>query len=258
MIMLLFFGMARVIGVFSGKGGVGKTTTTVNLGATLSYEFNQNVTVIDTNTSSSCLALHLGLHFSPLTINSALKGESDVEDIIEVHGSNMKVIPASLRLSDSFIDHSRLPQIIEQVSQISDIILLDTAPSIGSETIWSLKCCDEAIIVTNPDLPSVIEALKMIKLSREYDVHVLGIVVNKYNKNGSLSLSEIYKICNVPIISLIPEDKNVPKSISAKIPVTHYKPYSKSSLAFKRLAADLINVEYKQDIFGIIRSKVGL
>lgn len=248
--------MTRVIGVFSGKGGVGKTTTTVNLGAALSYNFDKNVAVVDTNTSSSCLSLHLGMHFSPLTINSVLKGEAEVEEAIEVHGSKMRVMPASLRLTDSFVDHSRLPNIVETISRTSDIVLLDTAPSIGPETLWSLKCCNEAIIVTNPDLPSVIEALKMIKLAREYNVHILGLVVNRYHKHVSLSLSEIYKICNVPIISLVPEDKNVMKSIESRIPVTHYKQYSPSAIAFKKLAADIINEEYNLSLVENIRSKL--
>jgi septum site-determining protein MinD len=248
--------MARVIGVFSGKGGVGKTTTTVNLGAALSYNFDKNVAVVDTNTSSSCLSLHLGMHFSPLTINSVLKGEAEVDEAIEIHGSRMKVMPASLRLTDSFVDHSRLPSIVERISKTSEIVLLDTAPSIGPETLWSLKCCNEAIIVTNPDLPAVIEALKMIKLAREYNVHILGLVINKHNKNAALSLSEIYKICNVPIISLVPDDRNVMKSIESRVPVTHYKPYSPSAVAFKKLAADIINEDYSMGILESIRSKL--
>ncbi len=248
--------MSRVIGIFSGKGGVGKTTTTVNLGATLSYNFNKSVAIVDTNTSSSCLSLHLGMHFSPLTINSVLKGEANVEDVIETHGSKMMVIPASLRLSDSFVDHSRLPSIIDKVSKKADIVLLDTAPSIGPETLWSLKCCKEAIIVTNPDLPAVIEALKMIKLAKEYNIHILGLVVNRFKKDSSLSLSEIYKICNVPIISLIPEDKNVARSIESRVPVTHYKSHSKSAIAFKKLAAEMINEDYNAGIIEGIRSKL--
>ena len=159
--------MTRVIGVFSGKGGVGKTTTTVNLGAALAYDFGKSVTVLDTNTTSSCLSLHLGMHYAPLTINNVLRNEVKHDDAIEKHGSGMNVIPASIRLQDSFVDLSNLPDIVKSASKDSDIVLLDTAPSIGEETLWSLKSCDEALIVTNPDLPSVVEALKMIKLAQE-------------------------------------------------------------------------------------------
>jgi len=250
--------MARVIGIFSGKGGVGKTTTTVNLGAALAHEFNQNVTVIDTNTSSSCLSLHTGMHFSPLTINSVLKGEAKVHEVIETHGSKMKVIPASLRLSDSFVNLSKLPSVVEEVSKLSDIVLLDTAPSIGSESLWALRSCNEAIIITNPDLPSAIEALKMVKLCKEYNVEVLGLVVNKYRKRASLSLSEIYKICNTPIIGLIPNDKNIDKSINNRVPVIHYKPYSRAAVAFKKLAGEIINEGYSLSFLELFRSKLGV
>lgn len=250
--------MARVIGVFSGKGGVGKTTTTVNLGAALSYDFGKTVTVLDTNTTSSCLSLHLGMHYAPLTINNVLRNEVKHDDAVEKHGSGMSVIPASIRLQDSFVNLSKLPEVVKSVSKDSDIVLLDTAPSIGEETLWSLKSCDEALIVTNPDLPSVVEALKMIKLAQEYEVHVIGLIINKMKKKHALSLEEISKICNVPIISTIPLDEKVDQSIKINVPVVHFKPHSKSSLAFKRLASDIIGGEYKAGAFSKFRSKIGI
>jgi septum site-determining protein MinD len=250
--------MARVIGVFSGKGGVGKTTTTVNIGAAFSYDFGKNVTVIDTNTSSSCLSLHLGMHYAPLTINNVLRNEVKYDDAIEKHGSGMRVMPASIRLQDSFVDLSALPNIIKEASKDSDIVLLDTAPSIGDETLWSLKACNEAIIVTNPDLPSVVEALKMIKLANEYNVKVLGLVVNKMRKKHALSLDEISKICNIDIIATIPFDTRVDYSIEKNIPVVHLKPYSKSGQAFKKLASDLLGVTVEAGLWSKFRSKVGV
>lgn len=250
--------MAKVIGVFSGKGGVGKTTTTVNLGAALAYDFGKNVMVMDTNTTSSCLSLHLGMHYAPLTINNVLRNEVKHSDAVEKHGSGMNVIPASIRLQDSFVDLSNLPEIVKSASKGSDIVLLDTAPSIGEETLWSLKSCDEALIVTNPDLPSVVEALKMIKLAQEYEVNVIGLVVNKMKGKHALSLDEISKICNVPIISTIPLDERVDESIKVNVPVVHFKPHSKASLAFKKLASNIIGEEYKISAFSKFRSKMGI
>lgn len=250
--------MARVIGVFSGKGGVGKTTTTVNLGATLAYDFGKSVTVLDTNTTSSCLSLHLGMHYAPLTINNVLRNEVKHDDAIEKHGSGMNVIPASIRLQDSFVDLSNLPNIIKSASSDSDIVLLDTAPSIGEETLWSLKSCDEALIVTNPDLPSVVEALKMIKLAQEYEVGVIGLVVNKMKNKHALSIDEISKICNVPIIATIPLDNKVDHSIKINVPIVHFKPHAKASLAFKKLASDIIGEDYKVSAFSKFRSRIGI
>ncbi len=250
--------MARVIGVFSGKGGVGKTTAVVNIGATLAYDFDKSVTVVDTNTSSSCLSLHLGMHYSPLTINHLLKKEAKYEDVVETHGSGMNVIPASIRLNDSFVDMSNLPDVVKEASKTSEIVLLDTAPSIGSETLWSLKSCDEAVIITNPDLPSVVEALKMIKLADEYDVKVLGVVINKVKRKNSLTVEEIKRICNTEVISLIPLDFNVEDSIKQNIPIVHNRPFSRSSLALKELAAKIAGESYKPTPMERFRSVLGV
>jgi septum site-determining protein MinD len=250
--------MTRVIGIFSGKGGVGKTTAAVNIGAALAYDFDKNVTVIDTNTSSSCLSLHLGMQYSPLTVNHLLKKEAKYEDVVETHGSGMKVIPASIRLNDSFVDMSNLPKVVKQASENSEIVLLDTAPSIGSETLWSLKSCDEAVIVTNPDLPSVVEALKMIKLAEEHDVEVVGLVLNKMRKKNSLTTEEIERICNIDVIAKVPLDFSVEDSIKQNIPIVHNKPFSKSSLAMKELAARLVGMDYKPTNIERFRSVLGV
>jgi MinD-like ATPase involved in chromosome partitioning or flagellar assembly len=170
----------------------------------------------------------------------------------------MKVMPASIRLQDSFVDLAELPKVVDELSKESDIVLLDTAPSIGNETLWSLKSCSEAIIVTNPDLPSVVEALKMIKLANEYNVKVLGLVVNKMKKKHALSLDEISKICNVNIIATIPLDSRVDYSVEKNVPVVHLKPHSKSGQAFRKLASDLLGVAYEPGLWSKFRSKIGV
>lgn len=240
--------MARVIGVFSGKGGVGKTTVTANIGATLAHDFNKKVISIDTNTSSAGLSLHLGMQFYPITLNQILKGKANISDAIEVHPSGLGVIPASLNLGDAFIDHDKLPRVIEKLRSYADIILLDTAPALGERTLDTMKACDQALIVTNPDLPAAVEALKAVKLAKKHALEILGTVVNKVGNGTSLSLDEVEYICNIPVIASIPEEKAVTKSIEKHMPLVHYKPQSKAAQDFKALAADLIGERYERRV----------
>ena len=155
--------MGKVIGVFSGKGGVGKTTTVANMGSVIAHDFGKRVIAIDANTSGSSLGIHLGMHFNPLTLNNVMKGDVEVWSAISEHGSGMWVLPASIKLKDYFVDHSKLPKIIKKASKRFDIVLIDTAPTLGDETLWVMNAIDEAVMVINPDLPSVVESLKMAK-----------------------------------------------------------------------------------------------
>jgi len=100
---------------------------------------------------------------------------------------------------------------------------------------------DDLIIVTNPELPAVTDALKAIKLAEENGTRVLGVVVNRVKGlRHELTLNEIKSMLEVPIISVIPEDLAVPRSIAKRIPVVHHKPNSKASIEFHKLAARII------------------
>jgi len=255
---VLLINMGRIIGVFSGKGGVGKTTTVANLGSALSHDFGRKVIAIDANTSGSSLGIHLGMHFNPLTLNNVLKGDVEVWSAISEHGSGMWVLPSSIKLKDYFVDHSRLPKIIKKTSKRFDIVLIDTAPTLGDETLWVLNAIEEAILVINPDLPSVVESLKMAKLINNYGVKILGVVVNRDRKNAPLGDEQIENLMGLPIISKISDDKDVEKSIKYNVPVVHMEPYSKSALSFKKLAADIVDEKFQKPSFvEFIRWRLG-
>jgi septum site-determining protein MinD len=250
--------MTRVIGIFSGKGGVGKTTAVANIGSSLAHDFGKRVVTIDANTSGSSLGIHLGMQFNPINLNNVLRGEVTEWDALSEHGSGMWVLPASIKLKDYFVDHSKLPEIINKISKRFDIVLVDTAPSMGSETSWTFNAVREGIIVTNPDLPSVIDSLKMAKRISDHNIKILGVVVNRARKDAPMSNLEIEKLLDLPIISEVPEDKSIEKGIKFNVPAVHLYPYSKSSIAFKKLAADLVGEEFETPgFFQIFRRRVG-
>lgn len=240
-------GNGRAIGVFSGKGGVGKTTTAVNLAAALALDFKRNVALVDTNISSSSLGFHLGMHYSPYNINHVLRGEVSIDKAVGIHHSGIKVLPASIKLQDSFTKQYLLPKVVNYMSKYSEFVILDTAPSIGEETLWALRSVDEAVLVTTPDTPSVIEVIKLAKLANNYNVKVLGIIINKYNKSG-VKPDEIANLCQAKILGIVPEDENVRKSIEKNTPIVHYRPYSKASLAFKEISSKISGDKYKKSV----------
>ncbi len=238
--------MTRVIAVTGGKGGVGKTTVTANLGAALN-EFGQRTLVIDTNLTTPNLGFHLGVPLYPKTLHDVLRGEADVDEAMYVHPSGLKVIPAGISMSDlKNTKPDKLQKAVTDAADGHDVVFLDCAAGLGREAVAGLKSADELLIVTNPQLPAVTDALKTIKLAEELGVGITGVVLNRVRGHSSeLSSTDIESLLGHPIIASIPEDHTVHDSLAAKTPITAYAPSSKSAVEMKRLAAKIGGIEWQ-------------
>ena len=239
--------MARVISIISGKGGVGKTTTAVNLGASL-VEMGRDVTIIDGNLTTPNLSLHLGIPLYPITLHDVLKGKAYLTEAIYIHPSGIKVIPASLSV-DALrgLKPKKLQNIIRTLSGKNGIVLIDSAAGLGREAHASILSSDELIIVTNPELTAVTDALRTIKVAEKEGNKILGIVVNKIKGyKHELSIDEIQSMLEVPVIGVVPEDKKVKESIALKTPVVHFYPAARVSKEFKKIAHYIEGIEYKE------------
>jgi len=249
----------RVIGVISGKGGVGKTTVASNLAAVLSKEFRKDVVIIDCNLTTSHLSLSLGMYYCPITLNHVLKGEKDILESIYDHPSGMKIIPASLQLEElEGVDIAELKNVIEQLKGNVDFVILDSAPGLGREANATIRASDEVIFVTNPNMPATADVIKSRDIIKEVEKTPLGVVLNMYNDNSyELSKKEVEILTDLPVIASIPTDKNVAKSLNEKIPVVIHKPRSSSSKQLMKLAENLLGVK-RESLFSKLFKKFGI
>ena len=248
----------NVIAIMSPKGGVGKTVTTANLAAALATEFNKKVLAIDTNISTSSLGLHLDIFYPKKTIHDVLNKKFKVKEAIHIYHENLHVIPASIKVKkkDKNIYDLRknvqkivnyYDSVLKEVYKEYDLILLDCAPGFDIETIAALQVSGALLLVTNPEYPSIVTAIKAVEYAKKSNLPVGGIVLNKVaNKKYELKKEDIESILKIKVIEKIPNDKRVPESIAKKIPVVLFKPYSKASIAYKKLAASLIGKTYKK------------
>jgi septum site-determining protein MinD len=239
--------MTRFIGVVSGKGGVGKTTVVANLSTALTTKFNKQITVIDCNVTASHLSMHFGAHLHPYTLNHVLKNESTIEEAIFVHHTGVKVIPASMNLSDLIgIDISILDSKLKSLFGNDDFIFLDTAPGFGKEAISATKACNEVLIVATPDIPTLTDVIRGKKVLEELDIEPLGIVLNKVTgKKFELTNKEIVKLTDLPVLAEIPFDLKIQESLAAKSPIVIHKEKSLSSIEFFKLASRLTGDTYE-------------
>lgn len=237
--------MTRLILITSGKGGVGKTTLTSNLAAALT-DFGENVIAMDANLTTPNLGLHTGMHLAPNTLHDVLKKKKKLRDAIYPHPYGFRIIPASMSLDNlKNVDVGRLPEITFSLLGKADYIIMDCAAGLGREAISALSASDEIILITNPNLPAVTDALKILKLAQESELDVVGVVINRIRgSRNELSSEEIENLLGVPIIAEIPEDRNIFKSIAKKQNIFEYAPYSPAAIEIKRLAAKLTGKTY--------------
>jgi septum site-determining protein MinD len=235
--------MGEVLTVISGKGGVGKTFVALNTAATLA-KMGYDATVLEGNVTSPTASVYLGYLPVHKTINKVLNDELDLGDAVLEHHSGVKLVTCSLHVSDLNQDYSRLPALIRKLKEQTDLLVVDGAAGLGEETKRLLKETDYVLVVTNPELPAVVDALRAVKLAKGMNKEVLGVVLNRYHKKKSqMTPEEVELILETPVIAIVEEDDAVHHSHAQHMPVVHFKPTSKASKAIQKLAADLVGAE---------------
>ena len=229
--------MARVIVINSGKGGVGKTTTAINLGASLN-QLNKEVVIIDANLNTPNIGLHLGAPIVPVTLNHVLKGKASIEDAIYEHYSGTKIIPSSLSVKElTKFNTKELPKIAKKLKDKFDYIIFDSAAGFGEEVIAVLDAAEEIIIVTNPEMPAVTDALKAVKVAKDKGKEVNGVIVTRCkNANYEMPLSSVKSMLECQIIGVVPEDKAIKEAMNRRDAVIHTHPKSKSARSYIEIA----------------------
>ncbi len=247
----------RIVCVSSAKGGVGKTTVVANLASALARK-GKSVIAVDANLTTSNLGMHLGIPMYPTTLQDVLKGRARLKDAIYYHPAGFRVLPADISLKKLMLPKSsELMDIFYKLSGSADFILIDTAAGLGKEAQSAIEAADEVITVTNPEMPAMTDALKVIKIADKYETKHLGVVVNRVrHEKGEPGLDEIEGFLDAPLLGHVHEDNNVRASIRNKQPVILNRPNSIASRQFRQIAANLLGEEqtpglsFVQKIFG--------
>ena len=229
---------AKVLGFFSCKGGVGKTTMVSNI-STLLTDAGMEVLALDANLGAPNLGLHFGELTPRITIHDVISSDLPIEQaIVEVQG--VKMILGSIAFEEE-VKMVDLGELISPLKKEFEFILLDSAPGVGSEVTMALKACSGMFIVTNPYVPTIASTLKTFRAAEKYNVPILGVIVNRMaGEPYELSLREIKQALGWPVIGVIPEDKAVTESTAAGIPVVRYKPKSPAAKKLQLLAKEIL------------------
>lgn len=226
--------MTRFIAVASGKGGAGKTTTAVNLAAALS-SYGANVIILDGSLATPNVRYHLGFGSKLNSLQDVLLGKVGIDRAIYLHPTGLRAV-----IAEPSMESIHLKSIDSAAAALigkSEIVIIDSAPGLGSAARSALECSDETIIVANPDAASLSDAARTISMAEHLGSNVIGVVLNKVSgKNHEIPLRRIESGLKKPVIGVIADDKNVPVSISLKQPVVCTHPESHAAIEFRNLA----------------------
>ncbi len=255
--------MARVISVVNQKGGVGKTTTAMNLSAYLA-EMGNFVLLVDLDSQGNASS---GFGFSrenlPHGIYEALSQQKRLHDIIlNTAHEGLRIAPSTPNLAGANIElvdverrEFRLHDLLEEVKHAYDYIIIDCPPSLGLLTINGLVAADELLIPVQAEyyaLEGLSQLLQTINLIREHikpELNILGAVITMFDKRTKLSgdvMDELYKYFPDTIFrSVIPRTVRLAEAPSFGKSILHYDPNGKGARAYERLAREIVEKHSK-------------
>ncbi len=250
--------MTRIICVGSGKGGVGKTTTVANVSAALA-RLGKNVVAVDGNTTTGNLGLHLGIPLYPVTLQDVLKRKAGLGRAVYAHPAGFRVIPSSLSLTKLTLPKANsLMNVFYSLK--SDFVIIDSAAGLGQEALAAVEAADELLTVVTPDLQSLTDALKLVKMARKLETKNAGVVINQIrNEKHEFSEDEVKDFMGgITILGKIPSEHHVRAATANRQPVVVYKPGSRAAVEFAAVASRLAGIAPEKSsvlarIFGWLR-----
>lgn len=237
----------KVIAVASGKGGVGKTNITVNLGVALASQGKQ-VLLLDADLGLANIDVMLGLH-PQYNLFHVIDGSKSLSDIIVEGPAGLKIIPAASGVQKmaelSPAEHAGMIQAFSEMEQHLDVLLIDSAAGISDSVISFTRAAQEIIVVVCDEPASITDAYALIKLlSREYNVEHFHVIANMTRniQEGRELFDKIAMVCerfldvSLDFMGIVPFDEDLRRAVKKQRSVVEYLPQSKSAAAFTHLA----------------------
>ncbi len=205
--------MARKIVITSGKGGVGKTTVTANLGAAIANQ-GFRVCLVDADLGLNNLDIALGIENKVVyDLIDVIEGRCRARQaLVKVAGEdNLYVLPSNHSYKGSAISGQNLKIVIERLGESFDFVMVDCPAGIELGFHRAVSAVSEAILVTTPDVTAVRDASKTVTALSKYGVKIDGLVVNRARGDlmaagDMMNPDEIVSILKVPPLGVIPDD----------------------------------------------------
>ncbi|PSQ53331.1 chromosome partitioning protein ParA [Halobacteriales archaeon SW_8_65_20] len=232
--------MVEAFAVASGKGGTGKTTSTLALGMALAD--SHDVTVVDADTGMANLLFHTGLSDADATLHDVLVEGGDSVEAATYERFGMSVVPCGTSLAAfERADPDRLRDVIAELATDTDVLLLDSPATLGSKAaVLPVVLADRAVVVLQPTVPALSDGLKVQEYALSYGTDVAGVLFNKVHEGESVA-EQADRYFEGPTLAEIPDADAARAARAAGEPLLAHAPESTAAAAFRR-AADALDV----------------
>ena len=208
--------MCEVIVVTSGKGGVGKTTTTANLGIGLA-RLNKRVVMVDTDIGLRNLDVVLGLENRIIyNLVDVIEGNCRLKQALirDKRYPDLYLLPSAQTRDKTSVSPEQMKKLTEQLKEDFDFVILDCPAGIEQGFQNAIAAADRAIVVTTPEVAAIRDADRIIGLLDAKKISKIELVVNRMRfdmiRSGDMmSLEDIIDILSIDLIGAIPDDENV-------------------------------------------------
>lgn len=246
LLQVLLVGLVGLVSIAlaSGKGGVGKTALTANLGVALA-RMGKKVLILDADVYMANLAYFININQMRHTLTDVLMGRVGIDQAVYTAPYNLRVVPSGVALEDmGRIDQTQLSKVLGQLLENLDYLFIDAPAGLAVTTITAIRAAQKTILVTTPTLDSVSDVLKTSKIVPRLESENMGVIINmRTNDPTELVAEEITEILQLPLLGDIPLDKEMKTALLRREPLVITSPNSPFSRAVTKIAKKIVEKE---------------
>lgn len=230
----------RVFAVAGAKGGVGKTTTALEMAASLAMA-GYGVAVVEADLAMANAVDFLDLQVdSDPTLQDVLADATPVSEAIQAAPGGFDIVPAGVDLGGfAAADVESLAPVVDQLRSEYSAVIIDTPAGVARETLYPVRVADATVLVSTPRAASVRDADKTVELIERLDGTIRGVVFTKTGSGSAPAAGRIAEFLDVDLLGEVPEDGAVPASQDAGLPITEHAPDSAAAAAYREIATRL-------------------
>lgn len=258
--------LGKAIAIFNQKGGVGKTTTNINLGACLAQK-DKKILIIDIDPQGNTTSgigidkKRLELSVYEILINDALQPN---QAVMHTCVNNLDIIPSSVKLAGAEIElvemearEKRLKKVIDSIKEEYDYVFIDCPPSLGLLTINSLTAVDSVLIPIQCEfyalegVSQLMSTVELVKNNLNPKLEIQGVILSMFDGRTNLSIQvvdEVKKYFKEKVYTtIIPRNVRLAEAPSYGLPIVEYDPKSKGAEAYQDFADEFLYLEGADD-----------